>query len=150
MTVGHVQILLTMGSQGSGDAWKDLEWGVRTGGDIMQKVYGASLYDLFPKVDGLEDTFCRAMWALDHSGKSPLGWVMTYCKFLLHMLVKNQSAHAKTLSMHHRCACCHSCLSPGGEAVAHVICCRSWSMSRLEHNIVHYRTFSTQGLGPAR
>ena len=35
----------------------------------MQRVYGATLYDLMPEVDGLEETFCRAMWALDHSGK---------------------------------------------------------------------------------
>ena len=62
------QILLTVGNECTGGGWTDLEWGIRTGGDMMNKFYGADFFDHVSNTDGLEDIYSKAMWAIDHSG----------------------------------------------------------------------------------
>ena len=46
--------------------WGELEWGIRTGGLMFERVHGTSFWDYLASVPGLEQTFSTGMADLDN------------------------------------------------------------------------------------
>jgi hypothetical protein len=70
-----MQIMILVGKQFSA-VWQDLEWGVRSGGRVFEKIYGEALFERCLRDRSLEEVFSKAMseidstctpWSLSHS-----------------------------------------------------------------------------------
>lgn len=59
-----VQIMILVGKQFSA-GWQELEWGVRTGGRVFEKIYGEALFERCMRDMSLEDVFSKAMSEID-------------------------------------------------------------------------------------
>lgn len=62
-----LQVLAVISRQHLGGGWQEMEWGVRSGGLMFEKFYGAPFFKHLTDVPGLETTYSRGMAALDHS-----------------------------------------------------------------------------------
>jgi hypothetical protein len=64
---GLEQVLALVGKQHLSGGWAEMEWGVRSGGRMFERAYGAPFFDHIAAVEGLEDVYSKAMANLDHS-----------------------------------------------------------------------------------
>lgn len=60
------QVATLVSRQHMGAGWGELEWGIRTGGPIFEKVHGRAFWEYLGSADGLEQLFSQGMADLDN------------------------------------------------------------------------------------